>query len=101
MRHPKTLDTITATALLSLALLTGCAMTPGTTASSNNELMGQPIRVLYEQWGQPDYVSDTAGQERKLYIWDIDGCMNNVSTRADGTIIGYAATGDCHFMFEQ
>lgn len=87
------------TMLVVITLLSGCALSP--TVDNNDDLMGQHISVLYQQWGEPDYSSDTAGQERKLYIWDIDGCMNNVSTRADGTIIGYAATGDCHFMFSQ
>lgn len=101
MIHPGTTGKMTLTGLLTMALMSGCAMSPATTANNSDELMGQPISVLYQQWGEPNYTSDTAGQERKLYIWDIDGCMNNVSTRADGTIIGYAATGDCHFQLDQ
>ncbi|MHA7879546.1 MAG: hypothetical protein ACX931_07135 [Saccharospirillum sp.] len=100
MNHPERPGSLL-TGLLTAALLSGCAAAPATPTDGRDDLMGQPVSLLYEQWGEPDYQSDTAGTERTLHIWNIDDCMHNVSTRADGTIIGYAATGDCPFMMNQ
>lgn len=82
--------------LLTATLLAGCATTPSPTQNEDENLLGQNIRMLYQQWGDPAYRSDATGQAQQLHIWDIEGCMNNVTTRADGTIIGYAVTGDCN-----
>lgn len=80
--------------LISAVLLAGCTTTPVSSQNDDN-LMGKNISFLYQQWGEPDYRSATTGEENQLHIWDINGCMNNVTTRADGTIAGFAETGDC------
>ncbi len=83
--------------LLAVTLLTGCATSPGPTQNDDENLLGQNISMLYQQWGEPDYRSNTSGEEQQLHIWDINGCQNNVTTRPDGTITGYAVTGECDY----
>ncbi|WP_028671803.1 hypothetical protein [Saccharospirillum impatiens] len=83
--------------LLATALLAGCATTPNPTQSNDDNLLGQNVGMLYQQWGEPVYRSEAAGQAQQLHIWDRSGCMNNVTTRTDGTIIGFAVTGDCDY----
>lgn len=83
--------------LLLATLMAGCATTPNPTQNDDDNLLGQDVRMLYQQWGEPEYRSEPTGQAQQLHIWDLEGCKNNVSTRADGTIIGYAVTGDCNY----
>ncbi|MEP4546241.1 MAG: hypothetical protein ABJ000_08680 [Saccharospirillum sp.] len=86
--------TLIALWLVAATVLAGCATTP-TPAQNDENLLGQDVRLLYQQWGQPEYRSNATADEQQLHIWDIRGCKNNITTRPDGTIIGYAVTGDC------
>lgn len=83
------------TCLVATTVLAGCATAPTPARNDDDNLLGQDVRLLYQQWGQPEYRSNATAEEQQLHIWDIRGCKNNITTRPDGTIIGYAVTGDC------
>lgn len=87
--------TFMALCLVATAMLAGCATTPMPAQSDDDNLLGQDVRLLYQQWGEPEYRSNATADEQQLHIWDINGCKNNITTRPDGTIIGYAVTGHC------
>ena len=87
--------TFIALSLVAATGLTGCVTAPAPARNDDDNLLGQDVRLLYRQWGEPEYRSNAAADEQQLHIWDIRGCKNNITTRPDGTIIGYAVTGDC------
>ncbi len=87
--------TFMALCLVATTVLAGCATTPMPAPNDDDNLLGQDVRLLYQQWGEPEYRSNATADEQQLHIWDINGCKNNITTRPNGTIIGYAVTGDC------
>lgn len=81
--------------LMLATVLAGCATTPPATQDEDANLLGQNVRLFYQQWGEPGYRSEAKADEQQLHIWDVNGCQHNLTTRPNGTIIGYASTGDC------
>lgn len=81
--------------LLATTVLAGCATAPTAARDNDDNLLGQDVRLVYQQWGEPEYRSNSTTDEQQLHIWDVHGCKHNITTRPNGTIIGYAITGDC------
>lgn len=80
---------------VAVLVLPACSTTSQTTDDSQRDIVGQPVDVLYDQWGEPDREMPLPDSDRVVQVWNLQDCQTHVTVDAEGLIEGFALSGDC------